>query len=41
MVAFSSVNFLSLSSVAHNKYPGYQLIIAADRDLKWFRPEQG
>lgn len=33
MVAFSSVNFLSLSSVAHNKYPGYQLIIAADRDL--------
>ncbi|MBK5603782.1 toprim domain-containing protein, partial [Salmonella enterica subsp. enterica serovar Typhi] len=33
MVAFSSVNFLSLASVAHNKYPGYQLIIAADRDL--------
>ncbi|HGD8911273.1 TPA: primase-helicase zinc-binding domain-containing protein, partial [Escherichia coli] len=33
MVAFSSVNFLSLTSVAHNKYPGYQLIIAADRDL--------
>ncbi|WP_317474674.1 toprim domain-containing protein, partial [Cronobacter sakazakii] len=33
MVAFSSVNFLSLSSVAHNKYPGYQLIIAAYRDL--------
>ena len=33
MVAFSAVNFLSLASVAHNKYPGYQLIIAADRDL--------
>ncbi len=33
MVAFSSVNFLSLASVAHNKYPVYQLIIAADRDL--------
>ncbi|WP_192839816.1 toprim domain-containing protein, partial [Escherichia coli] len=32
-VAFSAVNFLSLASVAHNKYPGYQLIIAADRDL--------
>ncbi|UJD93231.1 toprim domain-containing protein [Lelliottia amnigena] len=33
MVAFSSVNFLSLASHARSEYPGYQIIIAADRDL--------
>lgn len=33
MVAFSSVNFLSLASIARHKYLGSQLFIAADRDL--------
>lgn len=33
MVAFSSVNFLSLASVACSQYPTHQIIIAADRDL--------
>lgn len=33
MVAFSSVNFLSLASHARSEYPGYQIVIAADRDL--------
>ncbi|MDI7690295.1 primase-helicase zinc-binding domain-containing protein [Cronobacter malonaticus] len=33
MVAFSSVNFLSLASIACSEYPTHQIIIAADRDL--------
>ncbi|EFM6336315.1 DNA primase [Escherichia coli] len=33
MVALSSVNLLSLASLAHNKYPACQIVLAADRDL--------
>ncbi|EJQ1327989.1 toprim domain-containing protein [Shigella boydii] len=33
MVALSSVNLLSLASLARNKYPACQIILAADRDL--------
>ncbi|EDY6981406.1 DNA primase [Salmonella enterica] len=33
MVALSSVNLLSLASLARNKYPACQIVLAADRDL--------
>ncbi|ANR79939.1 DNA primase [Kosakonia sacchari] len=33
MVALSSVNLLSLASLARNRYPGCQIVLAADRDL--------
>ncbi|WP_363447595.1 primase-helicase zinc-binding domain-containing protein [Klebsiella pneumoniae] len=33
MVALSSVNLLSLASLAHSKYPTCQIVLAADRDL--------
>ncbi|UXY10063.1 primase-like DNA-binding domain-containing protein [Kosakonia sp. ML.JS2a] len=33
MVALSSVNLLSLASLARNRHPGGQIILAADRDL--------
>lgn len=33
MVALSSVNLLSLASLARQKYPACQIILAADRDL--------
>ncbi|ELY4259732.1 toprim domain-containing protein [Cronobacter sakazakii] len=33
MVALSSVNLLSLASLARQKYPACQIVIAADRDL--------
>ncbi len=33
MVALSSVNLLSLASLARSKYPACQIILAADRDL--------
>ena len=33
MVALSSVNLLSLASLAHQKHPAYQIVLAADRDL--------
>lgn len=33
MVALSSVNLLSLASLARSKYPACQIVLAADRDL--------
>ena len=33
MVALSSVNLLSLASLARHKYPACQIVLAADRDL--------
>lgn len=33
MVALSSVNLLSLASLAHQKHPACQIVLAADRDL--------
>ncbi|MDH8436594.1 toprim domain-containing protein, partial [Klebsiella variicola] len=33
MVALSSVNLLSLASMARQKHPACQIILAADRDL--------
>ncbi|MBD3697543.1 hypothetical protein IE981_13765 [Klebsiella pneumoniae] len=33
MVALSSVNLLSLASLARSKHPACQIILAADRDL--------
>ncbi len=33
MVALSSVNLLSLASLARHKYPASQIVLAADRDL--------
>ncbi|HBU8029745.1 TPA: toprim domain-containing protein, partial [Klebsiella pneumoniae] len=33
MVALSSVNLLSLASLARQKHPACQIILAADRDL--------
>lgn len=33
MVALSSVNLLSLASLARNRHPGCQIVLAADRDL--------
>ncbi|MCS3433332.1 primase-helicase zinc-binding domain-containing protein [Klebsiella sp. BIGb0407] len=33
MVALSSVNLLSLASLARHKYPARQIVLAADRDL--------
>lgn len=33
MVALSSVNLLSLASLARQKYPACQIVLAADRDL--------
>jgi putative DNA primase/helicase len=33
MVALSSVNLLSLASLARQKHPACQIVLAADRDL--------
>lgn len=33
MVALSSVNLLSLASLARHKYPACRIVLAADRDL--------